>query len=79
VKKHKDKSKRERKYCKLNTAIRKYGGISNWTFNGLETGTTETHFEMKAREKFFCDELKPDLNRFDDYKRRIEHDSAPGQ
>jgi hypothetical protein len=61
LKRHKDNSKREMVISKLNVAIRKHGGISNWTFNGLEVGTTCTHAEMKAREKFFCDELKPDL------------------
>jgi len=47
---------------KLYTAIRDHGGFENWTFEAIETSTCETKFEMRARERFWFEQLRPSLN-----------------
>ena len=59
---HKYHSKRETNTSKLYTAIRSYGGFLNWTIEAVETGTCETIFEIRSRERFYLDQLQPSLN-----------------
>jgi hypothetical protein len=59
---HKYRSKNETNTNKLYTAIRSYGGFSNWTFEIIESCTCETVLEARKRERSFCEELRADLN-----------------
>jgi hypothetical protein len=58
------KSKNEKHKLKLYTTIREHGGFSNWTVEAVETGTCETIFEIRARERFYFEELRADLNMY---------------
>jgi len=59
---HKYRSKRETNTNKLYIAIRDHGGFENWTFEAIETSTCDTKFEIRARERFWFDQLRPSLN-----------------
>jgi len=60
--KHNYHSKRERCTSKVYTTIREHGGFENWTIEVIESGTCETEFEIRSRERYYYDELSPDLN-----------------
>ena len=61
---HKYRSKNETNTNKLYTAIRSYGGYKNWTIEAIETSTCETNLEIRTRERFWFDELRPSLNSY---------------
>jgi len=58
----KSESKNETNTTKLYTTIRGHAGFENWTIEVVESGTCETDFEIKSRERFWFDELHADLN-----------------
>ena len=47
---------------KLYNTIRDNGGIDNWKLEVIESGTVETRFEIKSRERFWYDQLRANLN-----------------
>ena len=59
---HKSVSKRKTNTFKLYNTIRAYDGFDNWTMEVIESGTFDTNFEIKSRERFYYDELRPSLN-----------------
>jgi hypothetical protein len=59
---HKYKSNRETNTIKLYNTIRAYDGFDNWTFEVVESGTVDTRFEIKSRERYYYDKLQPSLN-----------------
>ena len=61
---HKSVSKRKTNTFKLYNTIRAYDGFDNWTMEVIESGTFDTNFEIKSRERFYYDELRPDLNTY---------------
>jgi len=61
---HKDRSKNEKCTIELYKKIREHGGIDNWTMEVVESGTVETKFEIKSRERVWFDELQPNLNTY---------------
>ena len=62
TRKHKYDSKNQTNTIKLYTTIRAYDGFDNWKLKVIESGTCETKFEIKSRERYYYDELSPDLN-----------------
>ena len=64
TRKHKYDSKDERCTSKVYTVIRDHGGLENWTIEVMESGTCETEFEIKGREKAWYDDLLPNLNTY---------------
>jgi len=50
------------KNIKLYTAVRKYQGFNNWTFEAIETCTCDSYLEARIRERYWCEELNADLN-----------------
>jgi len=75
--KHKYHSKRETNTSKLYTTIRAYDGFDNWTMEVVESGTCDTDFEIKSRERFYYDQLQPSLNmcrpQASKEERRLDH------
>jgi len=61
---HTFRSLNETNTNKLYTAIRSYGGYKNWTIEAIETSTCETNLEIRTRERFWFDELRPSLNSY---------------
>ena len=59
---HMMKSKDEKCTFKLYNTIREHGGFSNWTMEIIEFFTCNTFLEARIRERFFCEELRADLN-----------------
>jgi len=59
---HNYHSKRERSTSKVYTTIRAYDGFDNWTLEVVESGTVDTRFEIKSRERYYYDKLQPSLN-----------------
>jgi len=70
VREHKNLSKHNTN--KLYTAIRSYGGFSNWTMEIIESCTCDTVLEARIRERFFCEELRADLNSYRPHTRHEE-------
>ena len=64
IRKHKYHSNRERCTSKVYTTIREQGGFSNWTLEVVEIGTVETKFEIRSRERYYYDQLRPSLNTY---------------
>ena len=62
TRKHTSNSNLGTKTFKLYNTIRDNGGIDNWKLEVMESGTVETRFEIKSRERYYYDELSPDLN-----------------
>ena len=60
--KHNYHSNRETNKIKLYTTIRAYDGFDNWTLEVVESGTVDTRFEIKSRERYDYDKLQPSLN-----------------
>ena len=61
---HNGRSKNEKHKVRLYTTIREHGGFSNWTVEAVETGTCETTFEIRSRERYYYDQLQPSLNMY---------------
>ena len=64
TRKHNYHSNRERSTSKVYTTIREQGGFSNWTLEVVEIGTVETKFEIRSRERYYYDQLRPSLNTY---------------
>ena len=62
TRRHQRDSKNETNTVKLYNTIRDNGGIDNWTLEVIESGTVETRFEIKSRERYYYDILRADLN-----------------
>ena len=60
--KHKSVSNRGTNIFKLYNTIRDNGGIDNWKLEVIESGTVETKFEIKSRERFWYDQLRANVN-----------------
>ena len=59
---HMMRSKDEKCTLKLYMMIRKHEGFDNWKIEAVETSTCKTNFERRARDRFWFDELRADIN-----------------